>query len=207
LFAKIQEGVDKADTGNASYTVNQVLAISFNHVFRTGTMQNACEQWTPLNPTNKTWDHSQTMFTQADETYESLTAQAGGYHGANNAYNITPITQSEYFYNETADAFANLAMAATADKDLLSTLTTTDASLTGIIQEKDLMIATLRAQLRGTNTANPATPAPNNAAKTNYCWPHGTCVSKIHTSAACLYPKEGHKKEATRSIRMGGKDA
>jgi hypothetical protein len=33
LFSKIQEGVDKADTGNVPYTVNQVLAITFNHVF------------------------------------------------------------------------------------------------------------------------------------------------------------------------------
>jgi hypothetical protein len=38
LFSKIQDGVDKADAGNAPYTVNQVLAIAFNHVFRTGTM-------------------------------------------------------------------------------------------------------------------------------------------------------------------------
>jgi hypothetical protein len=34
-------------------------------------------------------------------------------------------------------------MAATADKDLLSTLTTTNAALTGILPEKDSMIATL----------------------------------------------------------------
>jgi hypothetical protein len=43
LFSKIQDGVDKADAGNAPYTVNQVQTIAFNHVFRTGTMQSACE--------------------------------------------------------------------------------------------------------------------------------------------------------------------
>jgi hypothetical protein len=74
LFANIKEGVDKADAGNAPYTVNQVLAIAFNHVFRTGTMQSARERWTSLNPTNKTWAHFQTIFAQAHETYESLTA-------------------------------------------------------------------------------------------------------------------------------------
>jgi hypothetical protein len=94
VFAKIQEGGDKADADNAPYAMNQVLAIAFNHVFRTGTMQNACERWTSLNPTNKTWARFQTMFTQAHETYKSLTAQAGGYHGANNACNIAPMTQS-----------------------------------------------------------------------------------------------------------------
>jgi hypothetical protein len=65
VFDKIQEGVDKADAGNAPYTVNQVLAIAFNHVFRTGTMQNACERWTSLNPCNKMLTHFQTIVTKA----------------------------------------------------------------------------------------------------------------------------------------------
>jgi hypothetical protein len=85
LFSKIQDGVDKADTCNAPNTINQVLAIAFNHVFRTGIMQSACERWTSLPPMNKTWVNFQDMFTAAHETYETLTAQAGGYHGANNA--------------------------------------------------------------------------------------------------------------------------
>jgi hypothetical protein len=119
LFSKIQDGVKKVDAGNARYTVNQVLAIAFNHVFRTGTMQSACELWTALALMNKTWVNFQGMFTSAHDTYEALTAQAGGYHGAKNVQ----AQETEKFYNKTADAFANLAMAATADKDLLSTLT------------------------------------------------------------------------------------
>jgi hypothetical protein len=80
LFSKIQDGVDKADTGNAPYTVNQVLAIAFKHVFHTVTMQSVCEQWTALAPMNKTWVNVQYIFTSAHEGYETLTAQAGGYH-------------------------------------------------------------------------------------------------------------------------------
>jgi hypothetical protein len=53
LLSKIQDRVDKADPGNATYTVNQVLAIAFNHVFRTGTMQSVCERWTALAPMKK----------------------------------------------------------------------------------------------------------------------------------------------------------
>jgi hypothetical protein len=83
LFSRIQDGVDKADAGNAPYTVNQVLAIAFNHLFRTGIMQSACERWTALPAMNKTWATFQDLFTAAHETYTSLAAQAGGYHGAN----------------------------------------------------------------------------------------------------------------------------
>jgi hypothetical protein len=82
---------------------------------------------------NKTWAHFQTMFAQAHEMYESLTVQAGGYHGGNLSqvgYYKTS-TQSKSFYTETVDAFANLAMAATSDKDLINTLTSTNAALTG----------------------------------------------------------------------------
>jgi hypothetical protein len=85
LFSKIQEGVDKADAGNAPYTANQVLVIAFNHVFQTGIMQSACEQWASLTQMNKTWTNFQDMFTQAHEIYESLAAHIGGYHGANMA--------------------------------------------------------------------------------------------------------------------------
>jgi hypothetical protein len=55
MFSKIQDGVDNSDTGNAPHTVNQVLDMAFNHVFRTGAMQNMCERWTSLVQTNKTW--------------------------------------------------------------------------------------------------------------------------------------------------------
>jgi hypothetical protein len=57
---------------------------------------------------NKTWVIFQDMFTSAHETYDTRTAQAGGYHGANNVQ----AQEMEKFYNEKAEAFANLSMAA-----------------------------------------------------------------------------------------------
>jgi hypothetical protein len=33
LFSKIQDGLDKADTVNAPYNVNHILAIACDHVF------------------------------------------------------------------------------------------------------------------------------------------------------------------------------
>jgi hypothetical protein len=143
-FSKIiQDGVDKAGAGNAPYKVNQVLPIAFNHVFLTGVMQSACEHWTSLPPMNKMWANFQDMFTSAYETYESLTAQFGGYHGANNVQS----KESEKFYNETADEFTNLAMTATTDKELIYTLANTNSTLTGQLAAKDKAVAALQAQL------------------------------------------------------------
>jgi hypothetical protein len=144
LLSKIQDGVDKADAGDAPYTVNQVLAIAFNYVFRAGTMQSSCERWTALDPMNKTWVNFQDMFTSAHDTYEALTAQAGGYHGANNLQ----AQETKKIYNETAETFANLAMVATANKDLLSILTNTNSTLTNQLSTKDRLVAALQEQLR-----------------------------------------------------------
>jgi hypothetical protein len=64
-----------------------------------------------------------------------------------------------------SDAFANLTMAATADKNLPSTLTTTNAALTGQLATKYRLIANLQAQLRNANTT---TNTYRPTTKTNY---------------------------------------
>jgi hypothetical protein len=155
MFSKVKDGVDTAYAVNAPYMVNQVLTMAFNHVIHTGTMQNVCEHWNSLVQMNKTRSRFQTMFYPAHETCESLTAQSGGYHGANLAqagnYNGIHNTQSESFYTKTADAFANLVMSATVDKDLLTTLTSNNVALTGQLAANDRVIVTLQAQLRNTN--------------------------------------------------------
>jgi hypothetical protein len=110
LFSRIQYGVDKADAGTPPYTIHQVLAIAFNHIFLTGIIQSACEIWASLPAMNKTWATFQDIFTAARETYESLTAQAGGYHRANHVQT----QETEKFNNETAGTFANLGMAETS---------------------------------------------------------------------------------------------
>jgi hypothetical protein len=150
---------------------------------------------------NKTWVNSQDMFTSAHDTYEALTVQAGGYHGANNVQ----AQETEKFYNETAEAFANLAMAATADKDLLSTLTNTNSTLTNQLATKDRIIAGLQEQLRSSRSPNmsPAHRQPSASDKAkHYCWIHGTRVSSNHNSSNCTNPCEGHKSDTTREKKL-----
>jgi hypothetical protein len=37
-----------------------------------------------------------------------------------------------------------------------------------------------------------------------YCWSHGYKVAHTHTYQTCMYPKEGHQREDTKSNNMGG---
>jgi hypothetical protein len=96
-------------------------------------------------------------------------------------YNTAPNTQSDSFYTETVDSFANLAMAATADKDLIPTLTSTNAAFTGQLVTKDKLIANLQAQIHNT-TNNTNAEHPPTQSKTKYCCLHGTRVSRNHNN-------------------------
>jgi hypothetical protein len=102
-------------------------------------------------------------------------------------------------------------MAETADKDLFSTLTSTNATLTGQLEAKDRIISSLRAQLGNTtgNHGQPPDNRPVSAAIKNkrYCWTHGVRVSINHNSENCRDPWPGHKSDATRDDKKGGKDA
>jgi hypothetical protein len=84
--------------------------------------------------------------------------------------------ETEKFYNKKAEEFANLAMAETSDKDLLSTLTNTNSTLTTQLATKDNIIAALQAQLRN-NKAPTTAPAHRQLSASDkakrYCWTHG----------------------------------
>jgi hypothetical protein len=141
------------------------------------------------------------MFTSAHGTYESLTAHAGGYHGANNLQ----MQETEKLYNETSDAFTNIAMTATSDKERLSKLTTTNFTLTGQLAEKDKLIATLQAQLRiNSNTPHQVSACDKNK---HYCWNHGIRISSNHNSTNYHDPRKCPKRESSIDSTMGGKDA
>jgi hypothetical protein len=38
----------------------------------------------------------------------------------------------------------------------------------------------------------------------NYCWASGYKIAKKHTSMNCMFARNGHKYEATKSNNMGG---
>jgi hypothetical protein len=46
-----------------------------------------------------------------------------------------------------------------------------------------------------------------NTSPNNYCWTHGYKFDNTHTSLSCNFPKQGHKREATRTDNMGGSQA
>ena len=108
-------------------------------------------------------------------------------------------------------ALNNLALVATNDTAMLQQLTAANLALTNSVAA---LTATNKKLVDAAATRVPATPpgtgrlpgsgAANKPFKGNYCWTHGYKCSKLHTSATCLYPATGHRKDTTLTNTFGG---
>ncbi len=102
-------------------------------------------------------------------------------------------------------ALNNLTLAATNNAAMLQqlraanlALTNTVAALTATNKKLVDAVATwVSATPPATGGRRPGSTTTNKSFKGNYCWTHGHKVSKAHTSATCLFPVAGHRKDAT----------
>jgi hypothetical protein len=112
-----------------------------------------------------------------------------------------------------------------ADRDIRSQATSGTACYLGVpyaaansvtTREADLLarLAASELALAQAMSASYITPTIDTSANMSaitsdppraYCWTHGFCKNISHTSAACLYPGEGHQVAATATNTMGGK--
>jgi hypothetical protein len=108
-------------------------------------------------------------------------------------------------------ALNNLVLAATNNTAVLQLLTSANLALTATVgtlttTNKKLVDAAscLREPLAGTPAGGARltkTPFPS-----NYCWTHGHCICKEHTSATCTHQAIGHRADATASNTLGGSE-
>jgi hypothetical protein len=108
-------------------------------------------------------------------------------------------------------AFANLATATPVDRNVVAQFTEANFRLakqlednaTSLKEVKALLKKELAERASGGNTDLPPrrsfTPSSD-----NYFWSHGYKVARTHTSQKCMYPKEGHQREATKINNMVG---
>jgi hypothetical protein len=106
----------------------------------------------------------------------------------------------------TIGSLANLATATSVDRGVVATLTEANARLAKQLEDKSYELRELKALLKKKRTESIGqrrfNPSPN-----NYCWTRWYKVANTHTSLSCNFPKQGHKREATRSDNMGGSRA
>ena len=138
LIQQIEDAQEYADAGGNAYSAAQIVANAYSIMFRTGMFPDACRDWRKKTAATKTWQAFKDDFTVAYNDYatQRSTTQSAGFHNANNAM--------EAFATETAEAFANLATAAAADRNMLSSLQATNHTLHQQMTVRDAEIAQLR---------------------------------------------------------------
>jgi hypothetical protein len=113
-------------------------------------------------------------------------------------------------------ALDNLTLAATNDTAVLQQLTLANLALTATIStltatNKKLVDVVARAKgtpAEGTPAVTPGggVQSPKIPHPGNYCWIHGHCISKEHTSATCANKATGHRDNSTAANTFGGSE-
>jgi hypothetical protein len=182
----------------------QYMNIAFLLILNTRAIPDAFRDWQRRTPMNQTWADFRREFSRAqrEQRIISSTASGAGYHTVNVAdhYEQTQAPADTEFVT----VVANLATAASADRETVVTLTRAIATLTDQLKAKDIWAKSQEAEVRRllgvqgntrpAATAGTTTAYVRKSYKTNndnYCWSHGYQVGLNHTSANCTKKAPG----------------
>ena len=233
LIQQLEDGQDYADDGGQPYTTDQLLRIAYTLIFKTGLYFEDCKAWDAKPNNEKTWNNFKTHFQRAQRLLRDQlrTTKQAGFTSNLATHHITNNTQPPPEYR---DALVNLATSAAADRDLLTKLATTVAtindhihqlnkppipsvpnsddttatalsSITSSITDLRQQVADLKRENEQLRQRQPRRPRTRRD-NGNYCWTHGYRVGNQHTSATCQNKAPGHQDNATRANTMGGSE-
>ena len=208
FFQRIDDYVQYADDGKNPFTANQILQTVFHSINATGLYRETYKEWRQKSDQDKTWTNFKHHFPAEYHDIREQQRISGDtrFNSANHAHEKTDMTT----------ALDNLALAATADQNIVTDLIATNRRLfeanTTLATQVKSLVAT-NALLAATQCAA-ATNKPHNATTkhkkiplnpSRYCWSHGYKVRQGHTSKTCGEKLQGNKEEATHTNTMGRK--
>jgi hypothetical protein len=187
----------------------QKLSSAYSKIFKSGKFNSACRRWDEKIEADKTWNNFKIHFAAAYRQHRQMQGETVGAQGFANA----AVTQaSEYDLAEQGlGAFENLATATAVDRNVVAQLTEVNSRLANQLEDNATSLKEFKALLKkeraerasGGNSERPPhrsfTPSSD-----IYFWSHGYKVARTHTRQYCMYPKEGHQREATKASNMGG---
>jgi hypothetical protein len=203
LFKQIQYCVDYAEAGGITIVEAQNLSTAYTKVFATDIFHSACRRWNARDAITKTWNNFKVHFATAYRQHKHMQGESAATSGYANAAVAQP---DEDLAEAAIDDFANLASATAVDRAIVATLTEANSRLAKQLEESAQALKEVKALLKKERSDRVARK-PFSPSVDNYCWTHGYKLARNHTSMNCLYPKTGHKKEATKSNSTGGSQA
>jgi hypothetical protein len=202
LFKQIQDCDDYSEAGGVISGHPQQINVGYAKLFATGQFMSPCCRWNENPSLEKLGHNSKLSAHRQHKQMQGEYASTSSYHAANST-----VGQTEYQMAEaTIGALANLSTATAADRGAVATLTEANARLAKQLEENSNEMRELKALLKKERTERRGQHSFNPSPK-NYCRTHGYTVANSHTSLSCNFPKQGHKREATRADNMDGSQA
>jgi hypothetical protein len=106
----------------------------------------------------------------------------------------------------TIGELANLATATAADRGVVETLTEANTRIVKQLEDNSNELRELKALIKKESFEKRG-QCSFNQSPNNYSWTNGYKVANTHTSLSCNFPKQVHKREATRTDNMGDSQA
>jgi hypothetical protein len=200
LFKQIQDCADYYEAGGVLIGHPQQLNVGCAKIFATWHFMSACRRRNEKPLSDKAWAQFEAHFSAAHRQHKQMqgeSAATAGYHSAN-----ADVGQTEDQMDEaTIGALANLAMATAADRGVVATLTEANARLVKQLEDNSNELRELKALIKR-EIFEKSGQRSFNLSPSNYCLTHGYKVANTHTSLSCIFPKQGHQREATRMDNM-----
>ncbi len=206
----LEEAQKKAKRAGMPITDMELVMMALAAVLTTMHFPCKVDNWEGLPALGRTWAEWKTSFRSTHLKRQRQILASGGGEPLGGAHSVLP-TDPPGTLDRLEIALDNLALATTNDTAVLQQLTAAKLALTNSVAA---LTATNKKLMEAAATLVPATPpgtgqllgsgALNKLFKGNYCWTYGHKCSKLHTSATCLYPAAGHRKDATLTNTFGG---
>jgi hypothetical protein len=209
LFKQIQYFVDFAEAGGVAIGAAQKLSSAYSKIFKSGKFNSACRRWDEKLEADKTWSTFKIHFAAAYRQHRQMQGEIIGSQAFANAA-VTQASEDD-LAEQALGAFAYLATATTVDRNVVVQMTEANSRLAKKLEDNATSFKEVNALLKkeraerasGGNTDRPPCRSFTSSSE-NYCWSHGYKLARTHTVQTCMYPKEGHQREATKTNNMGG---
>jgi hypothetical protein len=208
LFKQIQYCVDFAEAGGVTIGAAQKLPSAYSKIFNSGKFNSVCRRWGEKIEADKTWNNLKINFGAAYRQHRQMQGETVGTQGYANAAVAQP---EDDLADQALGAFFNLSIATAVNRGVVAQLTDANSHLAKQLEDNATALKEIKALLKKervehAKSGNSKRPPRRNSTPSsdNFCWSHGYKVARTHTSQTCMYPKYGHRCEATKTNNMGG---
>ena len=156
-FARLDKMEEELDELDIEWPTSIKITQAVNQMYASNQFEKReYREWEKKPREDKTWVHCQAFFTGLFNDNKRFGDAAGNKHGFESAANVDEKNKDETIININADIVNNIrevAIAATADKEHIQQMTTTNEDLLKIVKEQQNQISQLIKQNRELTTA------------------------------------------------------